>query len=118
MVMHYGHNNEKRHFFIDGIQLHESDTERDFGVIFSTDLKWKNQVLTATNKANQMLGRIKKSFAKFDCNLLRSLYSTFIRPLLEFAVPVWSPHFKGDSDMIERVQRRAKKIVPTISNFD
>ena len=36
--MHYGHNNEKRHFFIDGIQFHESDTERDFGVIFATNL--------------------------------------------------------------------------------
>ena len=66
MEMHYGHNNEKRHFFIDGIQLHDSDTERDLGVISSTDLKFKNQVLTATNKANRMQDRIKKSFAKFD----------------------------------------------------
>ena len=65
-----------------------------------------------------MLGRIKKSFAKLDCNLIRSIYSTFIRPLFEFAVPVWSYHLKGDSDMIERVQRRAKKLVPLISNFD
>ena len=39
MVMHYRHHNEKRHFFIDGIQLHESDSERDLGVIFSIDLK-------------------------------------------------------------------------------
>ena len=28
------------------------------------------------------------------------------------------PDLKGDSDMIERVQRRAKKLVPLISNFD
>ena len=60
MVMHYEHNNDKRHFFIDGIQLHVSDSEMYLSVIFSTDLKWKNQVLTATNKANQMPGRIKK----------------------------------------------------------
>ena len=90
----------------------------DLSVIYPTDLKCKNQVLTVTNKANQMLVIIKKSFAKFDCNLLRSLYSTFVRPLLEFAVPVWSSHFKGDSDMIERVQRRALKLVSLISNFD
>ena len=38
--------------------------------------------------------------------------------MLEFAVPVWSPHLKGDSDMIERVQRRATERVPLISNFD
>jgi hypothetical protein len=64
-----------------------------------------------------MLGRIKKSFAHFDCKLLSSLYLTFIRLLLEFAVPVWSPNLKGDCDSIERVQHRATKLVPSIRNL-
>ena len=64
--MHYGNNNNKSPYLINGKKLTISDTERDLGVIFNTNLKWKNQVITATNKANQMLGRIKKSFAKFD----------------------------------------------------
>jgi ribonuclease P/MRP protein subunit RPP40 len=63
-----------------------------------------------------MLGRIKKSFVNFDCKLLKSLYLTFIRPLLEFAVPVWSPFLKSDCDLIERVQHRASKLVPSIRN--
>ena len=46
---------------------------------------------------------------------MRSLYVTFIRPLLEFAIPVWSPYLKGDCENIERVQHRATK--PEISNF-
>ena len=40
---------------MNGIQLTESDTERYLGVFFSTNLNWKNQVITACNKANQML---------------------------------------------------------------
>jgi hypothetical protein len=116
VVMHYGHNNERSPFYIDGKQLAESEAERDLGVVFSTNLKWKNQVIVATNKANQMLGRIKKSFVNFDCKLLKSLYLTFIRPLLEFAVPVWSPFLKSDCDLIERVQHRASKLVPSIRN--
>ena len=88
-----------------GIQL--TDIERDLGVLFSTNLKWKNQVITACSKANQMLGRIKKSFAHFDCKLLRSLYLTFIRPLLQFSVPVWSPFLKSDCDTIEKIQHKA-----------
>ena len=53
----------------------------------------------------------------------RSLYTTFIRPLLEFAVPVWSPHLKGNSDMIERVTKlvtsyKTTKLVATITFFD
>ena len=68
--MHYGHNNKNISYYVNGIQLIESDTERDLGVLFSTNHKWKNQVITACNKANQMLGRIKKSFPHFDCKLL------------------------------------------------
>jgi len=53
-------------------------------------------VITATNRANQMLGLIeKKSFALFDCKLMKSLYLTFIRPYLKFAVSVWCPFLKG-----------------------
>jgi len=112
--MHYGSNNKKSPLYIEDRQLNESVMERDLGVIFSTNLKWNNQVIAAANKANQMLGRIKKSFVHFDCKLLRSLYSTFIRPFLEFAVPVWSPVLKGDCDVIERVQHRATKLVSSI----
>ena len=46
VVMHYEHYNKKDHFFIYGIQLKVSDSKRDLGVIFSTDLKVKNKVLT------------------------------------------------------------------------
>ena len=117
VVMHYGSSNTKSPLFINGVKLLESESERDLGVIFNSNLKWRDQVTMAIGKANQMLGRVKKSFARFDCRLLRSLYVTFIRPLLEFAIPVWSPYLKGDCEDIERVQHRATKLVPEISNF-
>ena len=60
--MHYGVNNKKYSFFINDKQLIESESERDLGIIFTTNLKWKNQVTTAIGKANQMLGRLKKIF--------------------------------------------------------
>ena len=54
-------------------------------VIFSNNLKRKNLVISCVSKANQTLGIIRKSFAHLDFKILRSLYVTFIRPLLEFA---------------------------------
>ena len=60
-----------------------------------------------------MMGMIRKTFTRLDPGLLRSLYLTFIRPFLEFAVPVWSPILKGDIDMLERVQHRATRIIPS-----
>ena len=48
------------------------------------------------SKANQTMCVIRKSYAHLDCKFLRSLYVTFIRPLLEMAVTVCSPALKCD----------------------
>ncbi len=69
--------NKEMHY---GLRNKNSDLEIDLEIIFSASLKWKNQVNTAANRANQMFGRIMKSFALFDCKLMRTLYLTFIRP--------------------------------------
>ena len=45
------------------------------------------------------------------------LNTVLIRPLLEYCVQVWSPHKQGDIDLIERVQRRATKIVPALKHL-
>ena len=45
--MHYGSSNKKSSLCINGVQLVESESERDLGIIFNTNLKWKDQVTIA-----------------------------------------------------------------------
>ena len=92
--------------------LENVKSERDLGIILSTDLKWKDQVKNASGKANQMLGRIKNSFSYFDVDMAKQLYTTFVRPQLEFAAPVWNPYLVQDIAKIESVQHRATRLVP------
>ena len=82
MVMHYGANNKNKPLFINGQQLIETKSERDLGVIFSNNLKWKNQIINYVSTVKQMMGMIRKIFALLDPILLRSLYLTFIRCFL------------------------------------
>ena len=38
-------------------------------------------------------------------------YSTLFRPQLEYAAAVWDPHTKGKTQQVEKVQRRAVRLV-------
>ena len=37
------------------------------------------------------------------------LYKALVIPILEYAVPLWSPYLQKNIDALERVQRRASK---------
>ena len=56
-----------------------------------------------------MLGMIRKTFSYFDVQMLRILYTTYVRPHLEFAISAWCPYLKHDIEKL--VQRRATRIV-------
>ena len=50
--------------------------------------------------------------------LIISLYKTIVRPHLEYCIQAWRPYHKNDIDMLERLQRRAIKIIPKLMNIN
>ena len=69
------------------------------------------------NKANAVMGMIRRTFSFLDCHLFKKLYTTFVRPHLEYAHPVWSPHLLKHISIIENVQKRATKLVDGLHNY-
>ena len=90
--------------------LEVTKCERDIGVLISNDLKPSLQCASAAQKANQLLGRMSRSFSYRDKYTWIRLYKVYVRPLLEYCVQAWSPWLKSDIELLEGVQKRVLKM--------
>ena len=96
--------------------LEISDNEKDLGVIIDDKLKFHIHTATATKKANQILGIIKKSFRTRDAKTIDMLYKSMVRPHLEYGNVIWGPDYKTDIKKLEAVQRRATKLITSLKD--
>ena len=108
-VIHYGKKKNSYTLKENGRAIDTSNSERDLGVKFSSDLKWKAHIQACVARANSILGRLKKTFTTIDLESCKLLYTSLIRPHIEFAVPVWSPYLIADINELEKLQKRVLK---------
>ena len=111
---------DTEYFINDGCIDHEIEkltSIKDLGVIFDSQLSFRDHIQLKINKAYSILGLIKRNFLHMDKNTLIMLYKSLVRPHLEYANSVWSPYKKGDVEAIEKVQKRATKLVVSLQKI-
>ena len=65
-------------------------------------------------KAYRQSFLISRCFISKNSNILKKAFCTYVRPLLEYASQIWSPHCHKDITLIENVQRRFSKTIPNL----
>ena len=95
-----------------GTKLEHVKSEKDIGVEIDGELKFTTHISNKINKANSIMGVIRRTFKYLDPETFSKLYKSLVRPHLEYANAVWNPYLKKDILAIENVQRRATKLIP------
>ena len=65
------------------------------------DLKWHSHISTITEKANSILGFLRRNVRRCPINSKRTAYIALVRAVLDYGAIVWDPYHRGDIDKLE-----------------
>ncbi|KAK4815562.1 hypothetical protein QYF61_004079 [Mycteria americana] len=87
------------------------------GALVDERLHVSQQCALAAQKADCILGRIKRSVTSRLREVVLPLYSALVRLHLEYCVQLWGLQHKTGMDLLERVQRRAMKVTKGLEHL-
>ena len=113
-VVHFSRSQQPKpsQYTLLGKPIKPTCSQKDLGIITTSDLKWKKQILEMSSKANRMLGCVKRTASAIhDVSVRKTLYMTMVRNQLAYCCQVWAPQSVNNISTIKRVQRRATKFI-------
>ena len=104
-----------RTYFLENTALSPTISVRDLGVLIDTHLNFHDHINNIVTKAHQRCGIFFRGFISRDLILARKVFITYIRPILEYNSRIWNPSSIQYVDLIEGVQRRFTKRIPSLT---
>ena len=92
------------------------DKVKDLGVVMGSHLTFTHHIDQIVARAFIRANLIKKCFISRDSASLTRAFTVYVRPLLEYGSPVWSPHHSREIIQLESVKRRFTKRLPGLNN--
>ena len=115
--LHTGHGILDVNYKMGDTVLGTTVKEKDLRVTKSADKKASEQCGIAASKSNQILGLISRNKTYKEKKLIIPLHKAIVRPHFEYCIQAWRSYHKKDIETLERIQRRATKIIPELRDL-
>jgi hypothetical protein len=102
---------------INGVPISFPQSVKDLGIITNNSLNFSMHCHKIVNTAYHRVNLLLRAFSYSNRETLCNLYTVYVRPLLEYCSPIWSPYTLQDIDLIENVQRYFTRRLPCLSQY-
>ena len=94
-------------YTLGGVPLELVETILDLGSLFDRNLTFNNHIITTVNKAYGVLSFMKRWAKEFsDPYVTKTLFTSLVRPILEYGSVIWNPQYELYINMLESVQKQ------------
>ena len=87
----------------------ETNSAKYLGLTITSDLQWNQHITNITNKANSIIGLLRRNLRIPSQTIKTHAYQSLVRPHLEYASTAWDPHTQNNIHKLDMIQRRAAR---------
>ncbi len=95
---------------MNNVIVSEVESHKHLGIYFNNEGTWHQHIDYITGKAWRRINIMRKLKHELDRKCLEIIYTSFIRPLLEYADTVWDNCTQYEKDSLEKIQIEAARI--------
>ena len=117
-AMYVGNLEHNFQLLLNGNPLPVANEVKDLGVFVDDKLTFTSHVNQIVKRAFSRANLIHKCFLSRDVGTLTRAFCVYVRPMLEYASCIWSPHLQSNIQKVESVQRKFTKRLPGFKPLD
>ena len=111
-ILQVSHGDPSSHFYqLCGEVLQKVSDAKYLGILISSDLSWDKHISDVARRANYTLGLIRRNLLHCARDAKTTAYFSLVRSTTNYCSAIWDPYLEKDKTKLERVNRRAARII-------